>query len=94
MNALKILKRPIVTEKSTLLQESGKYVFEVDMHASKGQVARAIEETFGVTVRAVNTAKVRGKVKRYGRRATKQPDWKKAVVSLSPGETITLFEGA
>ena len=94
MNIARVLKRPIVTEKSTLLGESGRYVFEVDLDASKHEIARAIEWAFDVKVVKVNTLKVPGKMKRYGRRPTKQPDWKKAIVALSAGDSIQLFEGA
>ena len=89
-----ILKRPIVTEKSTILGESGRYVFEVDTSATKRDIARAVEWAFDVKVVKVNTLTVPGKVKRYGRRPSKRPDWKKAIVSLSAGDSIQLFEGA
>ncbi len=94
MSLANVLRRPIVTEKSTLLSEQGRYVFEVDTAASKHDIARAIEWAFDVKVVKVNTLKVPGKVKRYGRRPSKQPDWKKAIVSLQSGDSIQLFEGA
>ena len=94
MSLAKILKRPIVTEKSHLLGEQGRYVFEVDSGANKHQIAKAVEWAFDVKVIKVNTLTVPGKVKRYGRRPSKQPDWKKAIVSLQAGDTIQLFEGA
>ncbi|MDP6666053.1 MAG: 50S ribosomal protein L23 [Dehalococcoidia bacterium] len=94
MENARILRRPIVTEKSTILSESGRYVFEVDNAATKHEIARAVEWAFDVTVVKVNTLKVPGKVKRYGRRPSKQPDWKKAIVSLAAGDSIQLFEGA
>jgi|TARA_B110000263_G_scaffold212727_1_gene196329 large subunit ribosomal protein L23 len=94
MSLAKILKRPIVTEKSHLLGEQGRYVFEVDSGANKHQIAKAVEWAFDVKVVKVNTLTVPGKVKRYGRRPSKQPDWKKAIVALQPGDTIQLFEGA
>ena len=94
MNPARVLKRPLITEQSTLLQESGKYVFEIDPRATKAEVAAAVEWAFNVNVKSVNTLRVRGKVKQYGRsRPSKQPDWKKAIVTLSPGHTIQLFEG-
>ena len=89
-----VLKRPIVTEKSTILGEGGRYVFEVDSDATKQDIAKAVEWAFDVKVVKVNTLKVPGKVKRYGRRPSKQPDWKKAIVSLEAGDSIQLFEGA
>jgi large subunit ribosomal protein L23 len=94
MSLANVLRRPIVTEKSTLLSEQGRYVFEVDTAASKHDIARAVEWAFDVKVVKVNTLKVPGKVKRYGRRPSKQPDWKKAIVSLQAGDSIQLFEGA
>ena len=94
MSLAKILKRPIVTEKSHLLGEQGRYVFEVDSGANKHQIAKAVEWAFDVKVVKVNTLTVPGKVKRYGQRPSKQPDWKKAIVSLKAGDTIQLFEGA
>ena len=94
MSLAKVLRRPIITEKSTLLSERGRYVFEVDSGASKHDIAKAVEWAFDVKVIKVNTLTVPGKVKRYGRRPSKQPDWKKAIVSLQAGDTIQLFEGA
>jgi large subunit ribosomal protein L23 len=94
MSLANVLKRPIVTEKSHLLGEQGRYVFEVDSGASKHDIAKAVEWAFDVKVVKVNTLTVPGKVKRYGRRPSKQPDWKKAIVALQPGDTIQLFEGA
>jgi large subunit ribosomal protein L23 len=94
MSLAKVLKRPIVTEKSHLLGEQGRYVFEVDSGASKHDIAKAVEWAFDVKVVKVNTLTVPGKVKRYGQRPSKQPDWKKAIVSLQAGDTIQLFEGA
>jgi large subunit ribosomal protein L23 len=94
MGLANILRRPIVTEKSTILGEQGRYVFEVDRRANKHEIAKAVEWAFDVKVIKVNTLTVPGKVKRYGRRPSKQPDWKKAIVSLQAGDTIQLFEGA
>ena len=94
MDNARVLKRPIVTEKSTILGEMGRYVFEVDTAASKHDIARAVEWAFDVKVVKVNTLKVPGKMKRYGMRPSKRPDWKKAIVSLAAGDSIQLFEGA
>ena len=88
-----ILKRPIVTEKSTRLMEQGRYVFEIASTATKLQVKEAVEHAFEVKVVAVNTQHVRGKRRRLGPRFTEKPSWKKAVVTLAPGNKITLFEG-
>ena len=93
MQSFDILRRPVVTEKSTNLQEQGRYVFEVAPTATKHQIRRAVEEAFDVTVVGVNTMKVAGKRKRYGPRIAVRPSWKKAIVKLAPGNTITIFEG-
>jgi large subunit ribosomal protein L23 len=94
MSTWEVLKRPLVTEKSTLLGESGRYVFEVRKDATKPQIKRAVEAAFDVTVVNVNTLMVHGKTKRYGPRPTTGPSRKKAIVTLRAGESIQLFEGA
>ena len=94
MNTWQVLQKPIVTEKSTLLGEVGKYVFRVNNKATKPQIKRAVEASFSVTVVKVNTFKVPGKSKRYGPRMTTTPAWKKAIVTLQSGDSIQLFEGA
>ena len=88
-----VLRRPIVTEKSTALAGMGKYVFEVDIRANKDQIKEAVQIAFNVRVSDVNTMKMKGKPKRWGRRVTARPDWKKAVVTLAGGDKIDLFEG-
>ena len=88
-----ILRRPVVTEKSTLLQEEGRYTFEVRPNATKHQIKQAVEEAFNVEVLRVNTMNVLGKRKRFGPRLVARPSWKKAIVLLAPGNTITIFEG-
>ncbi len=88
-----VLLRPLITEKSTALAGQDKYVFEVDLRANKPQIREAVELAFDVRVRDVNTMVVKGKNRRFGRNVTKQPDWKKAIVTLQPGDTIELFEG-
>ena len=93
MNSFEILRKPIVTEKSTDMQERGRYVFEVAKRATKHQIKRAVEEAFEVSVVKVNTMHVPGKSKRYGPRAVKSRSWKKAIVTLAPDQTITIFEG-
>ena len=93
MASLAILRRPIVTEKSTEMQERGRYTFEVDRKATKYQIKAAVEEAFEVSVVKVNTMNMLGKRKRFGPRLVSQRSWKKAIVTLSPGETITIFEG-
>ena len=93
MHPLQILKRPVVTEKSTMLGALGQYVFEVDTRANKPQIAEAVESAFDVTVVKVRTMMVRGKTKRFGTRLSTAPAWKKAVVTLAPGDQIQYFEG-
>jgi large subunit ribosomal protein L23 len=89
-----ILIRPLVTEKSTIQGESGKYVFEVSKSATKKQILSAVEWAFEVRVLSVNVINIRGKTKQYGGRPTRRPDWKKAIVKLAEGDSIQLFEGA
>jgi large subunit ribosomal protein L23 len=89
-----IIKRPVITEKSTTRAQQNQYTFEVDKRASKNEIGRAVERHFGVTVLAVQTANVKGKPTRTGRRRApaKKSDWKKAVVMLKEGDKIELFE--
>ncbi len=95
MHVLQVLRRPVVTEKSTLMQERSKYVFEVAPGANKAQVKEAMERAFGVKVIAVNIANTKGEVRRMGgARIIKMPTVKKAVVTLRQGDTIQIFEGA
>ena len=95
MNVFQVVRRPVVTEKSTLLQESNKYVFEVAPNANKAQVREAIERAFDVKVLAVNTLKTRGEARRFGasNRRVRTQDIKKAIVTLRPGDAIPIFEG-
>ena len=93
MEARDILIRPIVTEKSTALMEQGKYTFRVPLAATKIQIRQAVEQIFKLKVQAVNTMRYEGKLKRMGRTQGRRSDWKKAVVTLKPGEAIELFEG-
>ncbi len=94
MDAWTIIKRPIITEKSNRLMAENKYCFVVDPRANKHQIKQAVEEIFKVKVVAVNTMRMRGKVKRLGRSEGRRPDWKKAIVTLAPGSRIQFFEGA
>lgn len=93
MDAREILVKPIVTEKSTALMEEGKYTFRVPLAATKVQIRQAVEEVFKVKVSAVNTMRYEGKLKRMGRYQGRRSDWKKAIVTLKPGESIEFFEG-
>jgi large subunit ribosomal protein L23 len=95
LHIFEVLRRPLITEKSTILQDGhNKYAFEVDSRANKVQVKTAVEESFSVKVTEVNMLTVRGKRKRFGRRLVQRPSWKKALVSLQAGDKIQLFEGA
>tara|TARA_A100000164_G_scaffold374553_1_gene407770 strand:+ start:232 stop:525 length:294 start_codon:yes stop_codon:yes gene_type:complete len=88
-----IIISPIVTEKSTLLQESGKYTFKISKHADKISVKKAIEEIFEVKVSSVNIIVKKGKPKTFGRNRIITPGFKKAIVSLIDGDTINISEG-
>jgi len=91
----KIIRRPLITEKSTRQKEdAGQYVFEVHRDANKIEIQSAIERLFKVKVLQVRTSNVMGKIKRLGRRYGKRPDWKKAIVTLKEGDRIDFFEGA
>ena len=93
LQTLEILRRPIITEKSTVMQEEGRYTFEVAPDATKHQIRRAVEVAFDVTVVRVNTMNLKGKRKKLGPRFSRARAWKKAIVSLKRGDTITIFEG-
>ncbi len=93
MDAYQIIRRPIITEKSNKLARLyNQYTLEVDRRASKIQIQQAVEEAFDVNVVGVNTYIVPGKRRRWGRRIIHTPAWKKAVVTLYPGQTIEGFE--
>ena len=92
MNANQIIRRPLVTEKSTLLRETTNVIaFEVDPGANKIEVKKAVEELFKVKVEEVRLFNVRGKMKRMGRFAGKRRDWRKAYVRLKDGEKAPEF---
>jgi large subunit ribosomal protein L23 len=101
-----IIKRPLLTEKSARLRETGgggakaegesyaqQAVFEVARDANKVEIRRAVQDLFKVTVTDVRTLVVRGKVKRVGRFSGQRPAWKKAFVTLKAGDSIEFFEG-
>jgi len=88
-----VLRRPLVTEKNTELQAQGKYAFEVAREANKHQIKQAVEKVFKVQVIAVNVMTVPGKTRRIGRRQVLTQSWKKAIVTLKPGDSIGLVEG-
>ena len=93
--AYDIIRRPVITEQSMSEAENKKYVFEVDRAATKIEIAKAVEEVFGVKVVKVNTLHVTGKLTRTGRYpAGRQSSWKKAVVTLADdSKSIEFFEG-
>jgi large subunit ribosomal protein L23 len=87
-----IIMAPIETEKSYSLVALNKYSFKVRKDATKTQIKEAVEKQFKVTVDKVNTINVSGKLKRMGKFQGRRPDWKKAIVTLAPGQTIEFFE--
>jgi len=93
MQLFEVIRRPLVTEKNTILQGTGKYGFEVAAGANKVQIKKAVEKAFKVTVTSVNVMTVRGREQRVGRRKVLANKWKKAVVTLKSGDKITIFEG-
>ena len=94
-NAYDIIKRPVITEQSMEMTEMKRYTFEVAKSANKIEIAKAVEEIFGVKVVKVNTLNMQGKEKRTGAYPKgRRPSWKKAVVTLSEdSKTIEFFEG-
>ena len=91
----KIIRRPLITEKSTQQKEMNhQYIFEVHRDANKIEIQSAVERLFKVKVLQVRTCNVLGKIKRLGKRFGKRPDWKKATVTLKEGDRIDFFEGA
>ena len=99
MRKLKILIRPLYTEKIAKLQDvENKYAFEVDRNANKIEIRKEIENRFEVKVAKIQTMNIRGKMRqqmtRAGRFYGRRPDWKKAIVTLAEGDNIDLFENA
>jgi len=95
MNIHDVLRRPIITEKNTMLGAQNKYTFEVADGATKPMIREAVEKIFKVNVTAVNVIHVPGKLRRVGRqrRPGRTSPWRKAVVTLQPGQRIEFFEG-
>ena len=93
MHLTEVIRKPLITEKSTILQGKQDYVFAVDHRASKHQIKQAVEKVFKVKVVNVNVMNVPGKRKAIGRRRVMTPGFKKAVVTLSAGDKIVFFEG-
>jgi large subunit ribosomal protein L23 len=96
LDAYSTIIRPVVSEKATILGDQGKYVFEVAPSANKIQIKQAVEQAFAakkVQVAAVNILHVAGKTRRRGKSIGMTRSWKKAVVTLKPGQRLDLFEG-
>ncbi len=93
INVWDVIRAPRVTEKGTVLAEQSKYVFEVHPEANKMQIKQAVEQAWpNVKVRTVNVMTMPGKRRRWRRHVGFQPDWKKAIVTLEPGQRIEVFE--
>lgn len=88
-----LLISPVITEKTTLLQERGKYTFKVLKEATKTQIKEAVTEIFNVKVSSVNIVNKKGKPKTFGRNKVITPSSKRAIVTLVSGETINITEG-
>ena len=89
-----IIKRPIITEKTSIQKEThNQLTFEVVRRANSVEIKKAIEGIFNVNVAKIRTMQVKGKTKQRGRIVGKRRDWKKAIVTLMPGERIDFFEG-
>jgi large subunit ribosomal protein L23 len=93
MDASQIIIRPVVSEKSFVQAEIGKYTFRVHANAHKTQIRQAVEQLFDVKVRDVRTVSVKSKPKRRGISAGRTRSWKKAIVQVGPGDTIPIFQG-
>ncbi len=93
-NIYDVIKRPMITEKGTMLKEElNKIVLKVDPDANKLEVKKAVEAVFKVKVKDVATMNFKGKKKRLGQRQGERSDWKKAVVTLVEGEKVEYLEG-
>ncbi|WP_240008282.1 50S ribosomal protein L23 [Pseudaquidulcibacter saccharophilus] len=84
---------PVITEKATMLTENNQVVFQVPLTATKPQIKEAVEALFKVKVKAVNTVRVEGKIKRFRGQIGKRSDFKKAIVTLNEGDTIDISTG-
>ena len=92
---LSIIRKPMITEKGTRLQETlNQYTFEVDPSSNKIEIKAAVEARFSVSVIKVRTSKIPGKLKRLGRFTGRRPDRKKAIVSLAEGNSIDYIESS
>jgi large subunit ribosomal protein L23 len=93
MDASQVIIRPVVSEKSYVLAEVGKYTFRVNDKAHKTQIRQAVEELFDVKVVEVRTSSVKSKPKRRGQTSGRTRQWKKAIVQVREGDTIPVFRG-
>jgi large subunit ribosomal protein L23 len=93
MDASQVIIRPVVSEKTFVLAEAGKYTFRVHDKAHKTQIRQAIEQLFDVKVLAVRTSSVKSKPKRRGQTSGRTRQWKKAIVQVREGDTIPIFRG-
>ena len=94
MDLYEVLKRPVTTEKTTILSgELRQYTFEVDRRANKHLIKQAVEKIFDVKVVKVNVMTVPSRPRRWGRIQGRRPEWKKAIVKLVDGDSISFFEG-
>jgi large subunit ribosomal protein L23 len=93
MDPTHVIIRPVVSEKTSVLAEAGKYTFRVHDDAHKTQIRQAIELLFDVNVVAVRTSSVKSKPKRRAHTSGRSRQWKKAVVQVRPGQTIPIFRG-
>jgi large subunit ribosomal protein L23 len=94
-SAQEIIIRPLITERAAnLMERENKVLFEVAVTANKNDIKRAVEEVFDVTVTDVRTMNVKGKLKTMGRYSGRRATWKKAIVTLSEGDSLDFFEGA
>ena len=92
MKLTDVIRRPIITEKTTVIREEGRtLVFHVAKDANKIDIKRAVEELLGSKVESVRTSVAHGKVKRQGKYSGRRPDWKKAYVKLREGEKLPEF---
>ncbi len=93
MDIYHTIRRALITEKSTSAKEENKYIFEVDRRANKIEVATAVEKIFKVKVLDVHVMNIVGKKKRVGKIMGEKRSWKKAIVTLAPGNRIEIHEG-
>ncbi len=92
-NSFRVLIKPLVTEKASILGGINKYFFAVSLKTNKIEIAKAIKEVYGVKPEKINIVNMKGKEVRFGRTMGKRKDWKKAIVTLPEGKTIKVYEG-